>query len=275
MHSRSTLLIREPPFRRRLLFQHPLRSLKSPRRRRRNRSSSRSLVCSANASSQKSPSSSAATARSRIMLVSELVARSIRLGSQLIPSLCTAACFGIDLDWDWPHEEWLCHMCERDQERKPLCLHPFCVLCPTPKNIDLTQPMTALDCMKETELSKYVCSREHLGGRHSVLTTQSFTQLRALALRRLAPRTSARRARHRLACRSIHQPPSVSTDNDLRPLQAEERRDDDQVRRLLQASPRCLRLERRLQVCLRGSAGPKQEATSEGRSHRQVQRGRG
>ncbi|GAA5870279.1 hypothetical protein JCM3774_004631 [Rhodotorula dairenensis] len=75
-------------------------------------------------------------------------------------SKCTvsyhASCFGIDLDWDWPHEEWLCHMCERDEERKPLCLHPFCVLCPTPKNIDFAQPMTALDCMKETELSNYV-----------------------------------------------------------------------------------------------------------------------
>jgi hypothetical protein len=66
-------------------------------------------------------------------------------------------------------------MCERDQERKPLCLHPFCVLCPTPKNIDIAQPMTALDCMKETELSKYVCCREHLSGRHSVLTTHFHT----------------------------------------------------------------------------------------------------
>ncbi|KWU46247.1 hypothetical protein RHOSPDRAFT_28511 [Rhodotorula sp. JG-1b] len=97
-----------------------------------------------------------------------------------------ASCFGIDLDWDWPHEEWLCHMCERDQERKPLCLHPFCVLCPTPKNIDLTQPMTALDCMKETELSNYVhllCAVWHrelqLGAPAIVSPVEAFTNLPA------------------------------------------------------------------------------------------------
>ncbi|GAA5981852.1 hypothetical protein JCM10908_004638 [Rhodotorula pacifica] len=95
-----------------------------------------------------------------------------------------ASCFGIDLDWDWPHEEWLCHMCERDQERKPLCLHPFCVLCPTPKNIELAQPMTALDCMKETELSNYVhllCAVWHrelqLGAPAIVSPVEGFTLL--------------------------------------------------------------------------------------------------
>ncbi|GAA6018993.1 hypothetical protein JCM8202_000634 [Rhodotorula sphaerocarpa] len=95
-----------------------------------------------------------------------------------------ASCFGIDLDWDWPHEEWLCHMCERDQERNPLCLHPFCVLCPTPKDIDKEMPMTALDCMKETELSNYVhllCAVWHrelqLGAPAIVSPVEAFTLL--------------------------------------------------------------------------------------------------
>lgn len=69
-------------------------------------------------------------------------------------TLLTAACYGVDLDYEIPHDEWLCNMCERDKERKPLVLHPHCVLCPPPQNVDPSSPMTALDCLKETELSK-------------------------------------------------------------------------------------------------------------------------
>ncbi|CDR48211.1 RHTO0S16e03642g1_1 [Rhodotorula toruloides] len=69
-----------------------------------------------------------------------------------------ASCYGVDLDYEIPHDEWLCNMCERDKERKPLVLHPHCVLCPPPQNVDPSSPMTALDCLKETELSNYVHS---------------------------------------------------------------------------------------------------------------------
>lgn len=68
-----------------------------------------------------------------------------------------AACYGIDTDWEWPHDEWLCNLCERDQTRTRLNLHPHCILCPPPaSDFDLKSPLTALDCLKPTELQKCV-----------------------------------------------------------------------------------------------------------------------
>ncbi|GJN89120.1 hypothetical protein Rhopal_002094-T1 [Rhodotorula paludigena] len=67
-----------------------------------------------------------------------------------------ASCYGIDLDWEWPHDEWLCNMCERDKNRKKLTLHPHCILCPPPPELEPDAPLTALDCLKPTELQNYV-----------------------------------------------------------------------------------------------------------------------
>ncbi|GAA5860030.1 hypothetical protein JCM1840_001847 [Sporobolomyces johnsonii] len=64
------------------------------------------------------------------------------------------SCYGIAQGV--PQENWLCDLCERDKRRKRLMLHPHCVLCPPPKDVDTAAPLTALDCLKPTELNNYV-----------------------------------------------------------------------------------------------------------------------
>ncbi|GAA5923198.1 hypothetical protein JCM1841_005926 [Sporobolomyces salmonicolor] len=64
------------------------------------------------------------------------------------------SCYGIAQGV--PQENWLCDLCERDKRRKRLMLHPHCVLCPPPEGVDTTAPLTALDCLKPTELNNYV-----------------------------------------------------------------------------------------------------------------------
>ncbi|GAA6058119.1 hypothetical protein JCM3770_005947 [Rhodotorula araucariae] len=96
-----------------------------------------------------------------------------------------ASCYGIDMDWEWPHDEWLCNLCERDKNHKKLNLHPHCILCPEPpKEFDVKAPLTALDCLKPTELQNYVhhlCAIWHrelqLGHPPTVQPVESFAHL--------------------------------------------------------------------------------------------------
>ncbi|GAA5970836.1 hypothetical protein JCM11641_004472 [Rhodosporidiobolus odoratus] len=90
-----------------------------------------------------------------------------------------AACYGLP-EGEVPYEEWLCDICDREKRRKPLVLHPHCVLCPPPlpKHAEETgpAPLTALELMKPTELNNYVhllCAvwhRELLLGEPSVVS---------------------------------------------------------------------------------------------------------
>ncbi|GAA6027490.1 hypothetical protein JCM8097_007887 [Rhodosporidiobolus ruineniae] len=72
-----------------------------------------------------------------------------------------ASCGGLP-EGIWPYDEWLCDLCERQEERNPLVLHPHCVLCPEAAPIPMEQegeapyPITPLDLLKPTELNNYV-----------------------------------------------------------------------------------------------------------------------
>ncbi|GAA6062897.1 hypothetical protein JCM10212_004346, partial [Sporobolomyces blumeae] len=66
-----------------------------------------------------------------------------------------ASCYGVAEGT--PTEGWLCDLCEREKQRNRLVLHPRCVLCPSPvPESDKVAPLTALDCLKPTELNNYV-----------------------------------------------------------------------------------------------------------------------
>ncbi|BGP15912.1 putative PHD type zinc finger protein with BAH domain-containing protein [Rhodosporidiobolus nylandii] len=68
------------------------------------------------------------------------------------------SCYGLP-EGEYPYEEWLCDMCDLEKRRKSMVLHPTCVLCPQPHPRDESEgpvPLTALECMKPTELSNYV-----------------------------------------------------------------------------------------------------------------------
>ncbi|ORY92456.1 hypothetical protein BCR35DRAFT_297872 [Leucosporidium creatinivorum] len=73
------------------------------------------------------------------------------------------SCYGIDDDDEW-EQDWLCDLCDLDKFSKPLCAHPECVLCPPPKPLEDDVPITALECLKPTEMKNYVhllCSVWH------------------------------------------------------------------------------------------------------------------
>ncbi|GAA6007877.1 hypothetical protein JCM10207_004909 [Rhodosporidiobolus poonsookiae] len=93
------------------------------------------------------------------------------------------SCFGLPEGYA-PYEDWLCDLCQREEERDTLVLHPHCVLCPKPEEPEEPTPLTALDLLKPTELNNYVhalCSvwhRELLLGEPALLNpVEGFTLL--------------------------------------------------------------------------------------------------
>ncbi|KAK4056046.1 putative PHD type zinc finger protein with BAH domain-containing protein [Microbotryomycetes sp. JL221] len=66
-----------------------------------------------------------------------------------------ASCYGIPENVT-TYERWLCDLCAADKRRDLPSLRPKCILCPYPTVESITAPLTALDCLKETDAQNYV-----------------------------------------------------------------------------------------------------------------------